>query len=88
MSYLWYIGIQYSSRCDAEPDVIQNRPQNSIALDVMPQNPASHIAVIEEFHRKIKLKFKITPEALKNESGLIKMIIMGKSDCHKLADMK
>ena len=34
---------------------------------------------LEEFHRKFELKFKITPNTAKNESGLVQLIMMGKS---------
>ena len=59
--------------------------QTESAPDVTPQNAASHLGLfcqtfcLENFHRKIELNLKISPDAPKNESGLTQMITMGKS---------
>ena len=65
-SYLWDIGKQYSSGCDAAEHGV---PSGAILF-------AKKIKCPFEKLNKIK---KITPDSPRNESGHIKIITMGKS---------
>ena len=69
-SFLWHIGKQYSPRCDCR----------------MRHPVRGYSVCLEEFHPKMKQKFKITPGDPQNDSGLSQLIMMGKSIHQKLFD--
>ena len=65
MSFLWDIGKQNSPRCDAAAERGVRTGGYSVFL--------------EDFYQKFVWKLKITPVAPRNISGLIQMIMVGKS---------
>ena len=67
-SFLWDVGKQNSPWCDA---ALCDVPSGAILF--------AYIIFIGQWNKK----WKITPEAPKNESGLVQMIAMGTSIRHK-----